>query len=87
LIGNLTVSGAVAALDMNCHSFSVSGNFLTTAGGVLKMLLSDGCSLLLVTGDVTFDGGSEQDLLEDGGIYVGGISGQHPAIRGTSRQH
>src|SRR6185503_14911264 len=62
LTGNLTVSGTGASLNINDHRFDVSGNFQTTAGGVLRMIECDCNHYLFVGGNVTFDGGNTEGL-------------------------
>jgi hypothetical protein len=78
--GDLTISAG--NLTIGPTAVTVNGNFSTTATGTLTMLASG--AELIVSGDVTFAGGSEAGLLAaPGPIQVGGDFTQ---VAGTSPQ-
>ena len=65
--GNVQVTGG---LSINAQSLSVNGNFTTSSSGVLAM--QSATDVLNVSGNVTFNGGAETNLLTNGILAVGG---------------
>ena len=59
--GRLTLAG---------HTLQVAGNFATSGTGLLAMQLA--ADSLIVTGNATFDGGSESGNLTNGNLVIGG---------------
>jgi len=72
VFGNVIVSGASAKLDVNCFEIFVTGNFSTTSGGRLEMMMGGGeCGGTLgILGNATFDGGSTSGLLDYGDLLL-----------------
>ena len=74
LSGDVTISGVGAILRL-CDAELAVTNFSTRDGGRLQMTNScDGWPYLDVSGNASFDGGSETGLLDAGEIYLTGSS-------------
>jgi hypothetical protein len=70
LMGDLTVSGSSAQLSLNGHEASVTGNFTTASGAVLR--LTNAVDRLTVGGSATWNGGPSATHLTAGEVRVAG---------------
>jgi hypothetical protein len=72
LTGNVTVTGASSLLDNNGCEFFVTGDFLTTSGGRLRMADPNDLDYLTISGNATFACGGTTGLFTNGYLQVGG---------------
>ncbi len=91
--GTTTLAGATTvtavsipsgSLDIAGKTLNVSGAFGTSGSGILKMLAATPANAVNVTGNATFDGGSETGLLTEGAFTLSGNFTQSHATGGVS---
>lgn len=72
-LGTLRVSGAFGELDLNGHSLTVAGNFITQTGG--RLVMDGPTDSLVVSGNAAFTGGVS--TLSAGTFVLSGIFDQN----------
>lgn len=72
-LGTLRVSGAFGELDLNGHSLTVAGNFITQTGG--RLVMDGATDSLVVSGNAAFTGGVS--TLSAGTFVLSGIFDQN----------